>query len=686
MKAKVFTVNGQRRTANGFSPFSLFRSPFSVLLFALLACSEEAMNTDTDAGKMEMEAIPIAFTDHRGGAQGDGILPLSAGDRTTDNLADMTVYAHYTGTADFDDATSTPNFMFAQPVNKSDGTWTYTPQKYWPWQHEKVSFFAIAPGPNATNGIALVGGNAYTGYPSFTVTPPPTAVLQEDLCVAAALNRTDNTDDGKVPFTFAHVMAKVTFSVRYKGSMSTGEYVKIKQLYVSQVAKSGTLSLTAGSFSWNVPAGADNRTDYFLSLASGDLTDADLLEEDASGSSLVSTNTGTLLLIPQTTSAEAEIQLVATFYNGATEKDYEIATTLPVTTWDVGKQITYNLVIDLSKGYMEIDVPDPIEDEINQWNYSYTGTVQTFTAPQDGYYLLEAWGAGGTSEFGSLNEKNGAYVSGEIFLKQDQLLLIYAGESTTERKTAFNGGAHGTGATGASGTGGGATDFRLLGGDWDNASSLNSRILVAGGGGGTGYDSNGGGGYGHGGAGGGLTGDNGGVYNIAVGGKGGGQTSGGTGVTHGAYTSSDGSFGKGSNGNSNTNVAGGGGGYYGGSGAARQISSLGAGGGGGGSSFISGMTNCVAINPTTTTDPREQDSNGNTAALNYNSAFGTSLTWNNGAEIIFTNYSMIDGAGHEWNTGEKVEPAVGMPNWNGGGTMTGNAGAGHARITLLLND
>jgi hypothetical protein len=126
---------------------------------------------------------------------------------------------------------------------------------------------------------------------------------------------------------------------------------------------------------------------------------------------------------------------------------------------------------------------------------------------------------------------------------------------------------------------------------------------------------------------------------------------------------------------------GGGGGYYGGAG-----NGYSAGQGSGGSSFISGMKGCVAINPASTSEPRAQDTNGSTASLNYsNSDFGTSLTWKDGDEIIFTNISMIDGDGHEWNTGAKAATVAGMPDWRktDGSKMTGNTGHGHARITLL---
>ena len=99
------------------------------------------------------------------------------------------------------------------------------------------------------------------------------------------------------------------------------------------------------------------------------------------------------------------------------------------------------------------------------------------------------------------------------------------------------------------------------------------------------------------------------------------------------------------------------------------------------------MTGCVAIDPTdTTNDPRTQDSGTGFAktTLNYNnSVFGSAnSTWVDGEDILFTNCSMIDGAGYQWNTGVKAGTAGTMPNPSGG-TMTGNSGAGYARITQL---
>lgn len=133
---------------------------------------------------------------------------------------------------------------------------------------------------------------------------------------------------------------------------------------------------------------------------------------------------------------------------------------------------------------------------------------------------------------------------------------------------------------------GGATDFRLIGGDWNNLEGLKSRILVAGGGGGA--QSSCGGNNTSAGHGGGLEG----VYSKNLAGAyvghiayGGNQSAGGSYVygSNSSYVGSQGSFGCGAS--APTCAAGGGGGYYGGG-------SVYTAGGGGGSSFVAGWEGC----------------------------------------------------------------------------------------------
>ncbi len=231
----------------------------------------------------------------------------------------------------------------------------------------------------------------------------------------------------------------------------------------------------------------------------------------------------------------------------------------------------------------------PLTNNTPRAVFYYTGNSQSFTAPVSGYYKVETWGAhGGYGSSSTYSGGSGGYSSGYINLSANDTLYVYVGgngkDSTSMTTNTMLGGWNGGGnsigtASKYVGSGGGATDIRLVSGTWDNATSLNSRIMVAGGGGAGGYESAS---YSStGGPGGGLIGKNGTTtYTEFEVGTGGTQTNGG-----GSYIS--GTFGQGAN--SASDSIGGGGGYYGG-GAGKYTS-----GSGGGSSFMSGYAGVNAI-------------------------------------------------------------------------------------------
>ena len=233
--------------------------------------------------------------------------------------------------------------------------------------------------------------------------------------------------------------------------------------------------------------------------------------------------------------------------------------------------------------------------------FSYTGDYEEYIVPKDGWYYIELGGAQGGGENGGL----GAVTSGYIELEAGEKLYFYVGEKGNmgvDAEEAYNGGGKGgsTNGTSISTTGGGATDVRLVGGSWDNTTSLISRIMVAGAGGGSHDDAS----YVViGGAGGTLYGENGNsrVENSGTNGKGGRQIIGGTAgyIQEGSgwEGSTDGTFGKGGSGTTRYG-GGGGGGYYGGGGAG--VSSLNGSSGGGGSSYISGYAGVNSVEESTT--------------------------------------------------------------------------------------
>ena len=218
-------------------------------------------------------------------------------------------------------------------------------------------------------------------------------------------------------------------------------------------------------------------------------------------------------------------------------------------------------------------------------NFDYTGSVQTATlAP--GTYKLECWGAQGGN--GSSNGNSninavgglGGYSVGTITLSKTQKVYIYSGgkgqtKSNTGSYSTVNGGFNGGGSNytcGSGGSGGGGSDIRI------GTDSLYARVIVAGGGSGTGWIIKGA-------AGGGILGLS--NYNSSYNST---QTAGGI-----AYTSAynimptAGTFGIGGNGSgSSEGGSGGGGGWYGGGGAGYT------GGSSGGSGYV--YTSATASN------------------------------------------------------------------------------------------
>lgn len=291
--------------------------------------------------------------------------------------------------------------------------------------------------------------------------------------------------------------------------------------------------------------------------------------------------------------------------------------------------------------------PDPDPGVKTEFLFNYTGSSQTFTVPSTGRYLIELWGASGGGDYAG----NGAYTSGYINLTEGTNLYIFVGSQGGEGTKSvigtpgYNGG--GSGGRACSNSvinghgGGGATDVRLVNGNWNDTTGLRSRIMVAAGGGG-GYDMDAGG------AAGGLTGYNTADNKIEVATQT--ATSFGIGQTGGSKTVFE-SFGAEGN-------CGGGGGYYGG-GASSQTGTNSNAGGGGGSSFISGHNGCNAINQ-----------NGTHT--------GNSIHYSN---YTFTNTKIIDGEGYNWTNVK--ESYVGVPSTTSSSVSAGHSGNGYAKITKI---
>lgn len=284
----------------------------------------------------------------------------------------------------------------------------------------------------------------------------------------------------------------------------------------------------------------------------------------------------------------------------------------PQTEWENGKVLdtntpgTYYLHYDFD-GYL-------FRRKVEVGNYdvefAYTGSEQEYIAQYRGYYKIEAWGAQGGSYNSAYLGAFGGYSAAVIRLNKKDMMYIYVGgkgslgysaSSSATTDGGYNGGATivTEGSGGYSTSGGGATDIRYFGQIvptseelvWNSDLGLNSRIIVAGGGGGT--DTNSDFSYvGYGGKGGMLVAESGTTnQSTKYFGGGGSQISGGVNTQNSSYS---GLFGMSTSSSLTGNSGGGGGGYYGG-GSGKGYRA----GGGGGSSFISGYAGVNAITSST---------------------------------------------------------------------------------------
>lgn len=380
-----------------------------------------------------------------------------------------------------------------------------------------------------------------------------------------------------------------------------------------------------------------------------------------------------------------------------------------------------------------IDLDLNVETDI-RYNFEFEEKQQEFVTPVTGEYRIELWGAAGNYFPNNMKEEvgKGAYTAGTIELEEGQELYIYTGKNSTDEgnfyTASFNAGSTAKGKDRTdkyghnSSSGGGATDVRLVSGNWNNTASLRSRIMVAAGGGGTHY-------YlstddrvivkGEGGAAGGLIGYRGyqmsvkypysfswtfteydsSVHTVATLNTPYAYTGGGSqkigGSTNTCKIASScaenamgqaGSLGIGGSGAVRTGGAGGGGGYYGGGGGGqsyadnRPDSGLCHSSGAGGSSYISGHTGSIAITSATNENPKAGCTETGTTPERYVGTTNNTCSVHYSG-LTFTDTVMIDGEGYSWTNRRGSKQA--MPSYNEEEIETGNSGSGAARITAL---
>jgi hypothetical protein len=317
-----------------------------------LSASGKPVSFGTFVGKSASRAPDLKLA----GLQTSGFIVQAY---NTDNLA----WAGFTPTS------TTPNFMSNQKVTYSSA-WEYEPDKYWPANSGKVTFFAYGAS-GATNSIPtgltnFTGQTSQAAAPKFDFTVNGTVSSQVDLVADALFDRTSADNSGKVNFAFDHILSKIAFSAKTAADYSSDATVTDLQLAFGSTAIQTNGAFTFDGTKATLGSWALASSDKgYIPTAKQDLYTGDGVELGNTTAAEINDNTQYLMVIPQTVAdAVLTAYITYTITAGSTPTIYNVVKTLPTVTLELGKQYTFNFTITLNAVVFEgITVADWVADE-----------------------------------------------------------------------------------------------------------------------------------------------------------------------------------------------------------------------------------------------------------------------------------------------------------------------------------
>lgn len=291
------------------------------LLLALSGCQAE-----DNAPHTPQCNIPIGFSGDVPGTRAAKEY-VSAAD-----LTDMGVFAYFTN-GTFSEGSSTPNFMYNQQVERqADGSWTYSPVKYWPGNTtDRLTFFAYAPYVDeaaAGGSNPSFQGKTAAGFPKLTYTVPAAEADQTDLLAATPLmNRTaPATGSEKVKFNLKHALTKVNIGIKSEVGIT------VTALSVNNVPATATLTFTDSGFGWGSYTGTQNVN---ATLAAGGVA---ITANAADAQSLAA-----FFVLPQKASATFSITYTQAGTPSMQFTRTDIALPATPASWEQGMSVGYTL-------------------------------------------------------------------------------------------------------------------------------------------------------------------------------------------------------------------------------------------------------------------------------------------------------------------------------------------------------
>lgn len=232
-------------------------------------------------------------------------------------------------------------------VTDETGNFTYDNTRYWV-NDRTFRFFAYWPCLSenkevAEDGLWKVEATSLGEYKLSFVT---SAKADDDLLVAnkTVVTTAGQTEYPTIDLAFQHQLTKICFKVNYDGVVNKGDAFKFKELTISNIKKSGTLTATSstGTSNWIV----DNTQNINYTWSSE--SPIDVPPHNSENATSINVWSDGLRLIPQTVEVGTVGLYIKYQYDDSKQGhfiDKEIITTLPAITWQTGLQYTYVITL-----------------------------------------------------------------------------------------------------------------------------------------------------------------------------------------------------------------------------------------------------------------------------------------------------------------------------------------------------
>ena len=253
--------------------------------------------------------------------------------RTASNMYDAIGVMGYSFSGSWD-GTQTPDFMYNLKAAK--GTSVYETTKDWPSSAStNLRFYAYAPHSEDAEGITPSTASV-AGVPQLTYEVPADVTKQSDLLATLCDETASAPHTSPQAIEFHHLLTAVCFKIG--DGMAAGT---INKITLKNIKHTGTYTFPSAT-PWATDKGSwavDSDVKDFV------YTPSPAFNTDGTANVQINTGENVLMMLPQTLSDDAAVEVEFTAAGESTPEKYS-ANIKGVTSWEQGKTVTYAISLD----------------------------------------------------------------------------------------------------------------------------------------------------------------------------------------------------------------------------------------------------------------------------------------------------------------------------------------------------